>query len=157
MTTNECKIVRQGRIQGGGGTVSVLCTHSSQNIFFSQGGNPFFPLENWISPIQSKLRWLTTCLILDILNVRESKGSGIMLGMKLPAQSWKTYLDLPRFFTLIQAYLAKIWFWHEILLLLTTHSSIKALEANPGLKTPLPSQFIQSFLLYTLSCIPHFL
>jgi len=70
----------------------------ADETFFSQGGNPFFLLENLKSPMPSKLRWLTTCLILGALNVRESKGSGIMSGMKLPAQSWRACLDLPRFF-----------------------------------------------------------
>ena len=74
----------------------VLVIH--KRFFFSQEGNRSFPLENWKSPMPSELRWLTTCLIFHTLNVRKSKGSGIMSGTKLPAQSWKAYLDLPRFF-----------------------------------------------------------
>ena len=68
MTSTDYKTVRQSRIEGGGATVSV---HYSS---------------------------MTTRLILDTLNVGERKGSGRISGVKLHAQSWKAYLDLPIFF-----------------------------------------------------------
>ena len=87
MTTNDYKINRQGRIQGGGGTVSVHCTCSSQKIFFHKGETLSFPWKTENHQLHLKFGDLTTCVILDTINVRKCKGSGIISGMKLPAQS----------------------------------------------------------------------
>ena len=59
MTTNDYKIVRQGRIQGGGGggTVSVHYTRCSKRMFFHKSETRSIPwkTENQAPPFHPKL------------------------------------------------------------------------------------------------------
>ena len=78
--------------------VRFLCTVLVHKRFFLQGETVSFPWKTEFHQLHLNFSDLTTCVILDTLNDRKCKGSGILSGMKVPAQSFKAYLDLPRFF-----------------------------------------------------------